>query len=109
LVISFNFHALRHPCKPEKLEQANKPRAETSFFLVHFSDQGVDLVLAVTQITTFNKMPKLACAKSSGGGIQFERPQEVGGLLEVGTNGEDFVDQILHANNTVLAKAALDD
>ncbi len=57
----------------------------------------------------FNKMPKLACAKSSGGGIQFERPQEVGGLLEVGTNGEDFVDQILHANNTVLAKAALDD
>lgn len=30
-------------------------------------------------------------------------------MLEVGTNSEDLVDQILDANNTVLAKAVLDD
>jgi hypothetical protein len=30
-------------------------------------------------------------------------------LLEVGTNSEDLVDQILHADNAVLAKAVLND
>jgi hypothetical protein len=30
-------------------------------------------------------------------------------LLEVGANGEDLVDQILHADNAVLAKGLLDD
>lgn len=40
---------------------------------------------------------------------QLERPKEVGGLLEVATNGEDLVDQILHADNAVLAKGVLDD
>ena len=35
--------------------------------------------------------------------------QEVGSLLEVGTNGEDLVDQILHADDTVLSQAVLDD
>ena len=30
-------------------------------------------------------------------------------MLEVGTDGEDLVDQILHADNAVLAKAVLDD
>jgi hypothetical protein len=39
----------------------------------------------------------------------FDSPQEVRGLLEVGTNGEDLVDQILHANNSVLAEGVLDD
>jgi hypothetical protein len=35
--------------------------------------------------------------------------QEVGGLLEVGTNGEDLVDQVLHADNAILAEVLLDD
>jgi hypothetical protein len=38
-----------------------------------------------------------------------ERPQEVGSLLEVGADGEDLVDQILHADNAVLAKVLLND
>src|SRR3954452_15170868 len=38
-----------------------------------------------------------------------EWPQEVGSLLEVGTDGEDLVNQILHADNAVLAKAVLND
>ena len=39
---------------------------------------------------------------------QLERPEEVGGLLEVGANSEDLVDQVLHADNAVLAKVVLD-
>lgn len=40
---------------------------------------------------------------------QLEGPQEVGGLLEVGANGVDLVDKILHADNAVLAEVLLDD
>lgn len=39
---------------------------------------------------------------------ELEGPEEVGGLLEVGANSEDLVDQILHADNAVLAKVLLD-
>lgn len=39
---------------------------------------------------------------------QLERPQEVARLLEVGSNGEDLVDQILHAHDAVLSKVLLD-
>ena len=34
--------------------------------------------------------------------------QEIRGLLKVGTNGEDLVDQILNADNAILAKRVLD-
>jgi hypothetical protein len=39
---------------------------------------------------------------------ELEGPQEVGGLLEVGADSEDLVDQILHADNAVLGKVLLD-
>jgi hypothetical protein len=39
---------------------------------------------------------------------QLEWPQEVAGLLEVGTDGEDLVDQILHAHDAELAQVVLD-
>ena len=37
------------------------------------------------------------------GRAQLERPEEVGRLLEVGADGEDLVDQILHTDDVVLA------
>jgi hypothetical protein len=40
---------------------------------------------------------------------ELERPEEVGGLLEVGANGVDLVDQVFHADNAVLAEILLDD
>ena len=40
---------------------------------------------------------------------ELEGPEEVGGLLEVGANSEDLVDEILHADDAVLAKVLLDD
>lgn len=54
-------------------------------------------------------MLELAGAEATGGVAELERPQEVGGLLEVGADGEDLVDEILHADNAVLAEVVLND
>ncbi|CAC9887446.1 unnamed protein product [Aureobasidium pullulans] len=40
---------------------------------------------------------------------ELEGPEEVGGLLEVGANSEDLVDEILHADDAVLAEVLLND
>ena len=40
---------------------------------------------------------------------ELEGPQEVVGFLEVGTASVDFVDQILNADDAVLAESLLDD
>ncbi len=50
----------------------------------------------------------LVCETSSWGS-QLEWPQEVVGFLEVWTNGEDLVDQVLNADDSVLAQNLLDD
>lgn len=54
-------------------------------------------------------MLELASAEATVGVGQLEGPQEVVGLLEVGANGVDLVDQILHTDNAVLAEVLLDD
>ena len=46
---------------------------------------------------------------SSGRVVQLEGPQEVGGVLEVGSNSEDLVDQVLNTDDAHLAQLALDD
>ena len=46
---------------------------------------------------------------STGGVVQLEGPQEVGGVLEVGSDCQDLVDQILHADDSHLAKLGLND
>jgi len=43
----------------------------------------------------------------TGRGVQLERPQEVGGILEVGSNGQNLVDEILHTDDAELAQGAL--
>lgn len=73
------------------------------------ADESVDLVLPVTQVTTLDEVLELAGTEATGGVAQLEGPQEVGGLLEVGANGVDLVDQILDADDTVLAEVLLND
>jgi hypothetical protein len=51
---------------------------------------------------------ELASAEAAIGVGQLEGPQEVVCLLEVGSDGEDLVDQVLNADNAVLAKGVLD-
>lgn len=82
------------------------PTAKT--LLVHLLDESVDVLLTVTKITTFNVMLELASAEATVGVGQLEGPQEVRGLLEVGSNGEDLVDQILNADQAVLAERIFD-
>lgn len=53
-------------------------------------------------------MLELASVKSTSGVGELEGPQEVAGLLEVGANRVDLVDQVLHTDNAVLSKVVLD-
>lgn len=77
--------------------------------LVHLADESIDLVLAVADITTLNEVLELAGAEAASGVAELEGPQEVGGLLEVGADGVDLVDEVLHTDDAVLAEVLLDD
>ena len=77
--------------------------------LVHLADESVDVLLTVTKVTTLNVVLELAGAEATSGVGELEGPQEVVGLLEVGADSVDLVDQILHTDNAVLAKVLLDD
>ena len=76
--------------------------------LVHLSHKSVDVLLSVTEITALDIMLELACPEATSGVGQLEWPQEVADLLEVGTDSEDFVDHVFHADNSKLAKALFD-
>jgi hypothetical protein len=52
-------------------------------------------------------MPELALVEATSWVRQLEGPEEVAGLLEVGADSEDLVDQILHADNAKLAQVVL--
>lgn len=73
------------------------------------SDQRVDLLFAVAQVTTLNEVLEFSRAEATVGVAELEGPKEVGGLLEVGADSDDLVNEILHADDTVLAEALLDD
>lgn len=86
-----------------------KAKATFILNLVHLADEVVDGLLTVTKVTTLNVVLELAGTETTSRVGQLEGPQEVGGLLEVGANGVDLVDEILHADNTVLAEVLLND
>merc|ERR1719410_594105 len=75
--------------------------------LDHLPQQLVDLLLTVTKVTTLDKVVGLL-SPAAGGGVELHRPQEVGGVLEVGADGHDLVDEVLHADQAVLAQVLLD-
>lgn len=53
--------------------------------LVHLPDELVDKLLAVAEVTALDEVLELASAETAGRGGELERPEEVGGLLEVGS------------------------
>lgn len=97
-----NHAFLNHPSQPD-------PTANQRPNLVHLADEGVDGLLAVAKVTTLDEVLELAGAEAASGVAELEGPQEVGGLLEVGADGEDLVDEVLHADDAVLAEVLLDD
>ena len=66
------------------------------------------MLLPITQITTLNEVLELPRMPPTGGIAQLERPEEVVRLLEVGPNGKDLVDQVLHAHDAILAEVVFD-
>ena len=48
-------------------------------------------------------------APATGLGVQLEGPQVVGGVLEVGSDGEDLVNEVLDADDVELAQLLLDE
>ena len=77
--------------------------------LVHLADESVDVLLTVTSVTTLDEVLDLAGVEATVGVGELEGPQEVVGLLEVGANGVDLVNQVFHADNAVLAEVLLND
>lgn len=84
-------------------------REKKKKLLVHLANEGVDVVLAVTSVTTLNEVVELARVETTVGVGELEGPEEVGGLLEVGADGVDLVDKILNADDAVLAEVLFDD
>lgn len=73
--------------------------------LDHSVDEVINQVLSVTPVTTSWLMETMSLVDETalrGGGL--ERPEESVDLLEVGTNGEDLVDDVLGSVNSELSE-----
>merc|ERR1719232_1490944 len=67
-----------------------------------------DEVFPAAEVSALDKVVGLL-PPPAGGGVQLEGPQKVGGVLEVGPDGDDLVDEVLDADNAELAQLLLDD
>jgi hypothetical protein len=88
---------------PNSTQTAHRPS------LVHASNELVDELLSVTKVTTLDEVLELPWAETTSGRGQLEGPEEVAGLLEVGANSVDLVDEVLDADNAELAEVLLDE
>lgn len=69
----------------------------------------VDHIFSVTVGTVSLTEGVSLLLESTGWGVELDWPEEVGGLLEVGTAGDDFVDEILNAVDSVLGELSGND
>lgn len=77
--------------------------------LIHLLDQGIDVLLSVSKISTFDVVLELPSSEATSRVRQLEWPEEVACLLEIGTDGDNFVNQVLHTHDAVLAKVVFDE
>lgn len=76
------------------------------FDLDHLGDKLVDFFPTSTSFSTFHEVKQLGLAGESSLRVgKLEWPQEVVGLLEVGTNGVDLVDEVGSALNSRVGKS----
>jgi len=76
--------------------------------LDHFLEEVIDLVLSVAKVSTLNKVVGLL-SPSTSWVVELEWPQEVRGILEVGSNSQDLVDQVFNADDSKFTKRLLND
>lgn len=78
-------------------------------FLNHIFEEEVKLIFTVAKVATLNVVSNLLSPATTWV-VQLEVPQEVVGVLKVGSNGDDLVNEILNTDDaTTLAKLPLDD
>ena len=70
--------------------------------LNHASQQVVDVLFTVSKVTTLCEMVGLLLP-SAIWIVELEWPEEVGHLLEIWTNGGNFVDDVFNANDAEFA------
>ena len=109
MIFMVSLECNRYSTQTEQAFERFSTPASLARRLVHLLDETVDEVLAVAKVTTLDEVLELAGAEATGGRGQLEGPQEVGGLLEVGADGVDLVDQVLNADDAVLAEVGLDE
>mmetsp|Transcript_30390 Transcript_30390/g.47602 ORF Transcript_30390/g.47602 Transcript_30390/m.47602 type:complete len:250 (-) Transcript_30390:28-777(-) len=76
--------------------------------LEHLLDEAVDLLCALATLAALVVVVQLASHAALGAG-QLERPEKVVGVAEVGPAGVDLVDEVLHADDALVAEGALHD
>ena len=74
----------------------------------HLADEVVDVRLAVAGIAALVEAGLLG-DPATGGGVELEGPEEGVALLEVLAAGVDLVDEVLNADDAVLAEGGLND
>lgn len=85
----------------------SRGRLTRTRYLKHALDEDVDLGAPLSCVAALVEVEKLLAETTVGVG-QLERPQEVVGRLEVGSDRVDLVDEVLHADDARLAKGTLD-
>jgi len=88
--------------------QFNPKSLRLSEFLNHLLEKAVDELFSVAEVATLREVIGLL-APAAASIVQLEVPKEVVGNFEVGSDGEDFVDEILNANDSELAQSLFDD
>lgn len=76
--------------------------------LVHAANEVVDLLLTVTEVTSLSEVLTLLNI-STKRRAELEGPEEVIGLLEVGSASIDLVNKIFHADNSELSELLSND
>ena len=71
--------------------------------------RSTDVLFAVAEISTLDEVLELPGTETTSGVGELEWPEEVGGLLEVGADGVDLVDEVLNGDDAELAENLLDD
>ena len=85
----------------------SKNDLKQTFKLNHSVDELANEDFMVTVVTTLVEVSELL-GETTSGGVELEGPEEVGGLLEVRTDGVDFVNEIFDGEDTVLTEDLLD-
>jgi len=74
----------------------------------HFLEKTVDEFFSVAEVAALREVVRLL-TPSAARIVQLEVPKEIISHFEVGSNGEDFVNEILDADDTELAQSLLND